>query len=74
MNDSAATPEQQQLEVEMKAVLTNIGKFDDVSKASYEIEQGRKLIEKAASLGLPEQSYAQLQEQIATYDGKATGR
>lgn len=70
MDKSAATPEQQQLEVEIEAVLTNIGKYDDVSKASYEIEQGRKLIEKATKIGLPEQSYADLKRSIAKHDGR----
>ena len=74
MDESAATPEQQQLHVEIAAVVANIGKHDDASKASYEIEQGRKLIEKATSLGLPEQTYAHLQRLVATHDGKMGDR
>ena len=68
MENPAASTEQQQLDVEIKAVTTNIGKYDDVSKASYEIEQGRKLIEKARSVGLPEQAYSDLQRSIANFD------
>lgn len=73
MTDSNFTPEQHQLDVEMKAVSTNIGKHQDVGQASYEIEQGRKLIEKAVSIGLPEQSYVDLKRQIESFDGRAGG-
>ncbi len=52
--EEPASTEQQQLDVEINAFTTNIAKYDDVSKASYEIQQGRKLIEKAKSVGLPE--------------------
>ena len=41
MEEPAATTEQQQLAVEIKAVTKNIGKYDEVSNANYEIEQGR---------------------------------
>ena len=68
MEEPIASTEQQQLDVEIKAVTTNIAKYDDESKASYEIEQGRKLIEKAKSVGLPEQAYSDLQRSIANFD------
>ena len=74
MDESAATPEQQQLHVEIAAVVASIGKSDDASKTSYEIEQGRKLIAKATSLGLPRQSYADLQRLIGDHDTKSSGR
>ena len=74
MTESTASPEQQQLQEEIKAVVTNIRKFEDLTKASFEIEQGRKLIEKAAKIGLPEQSYADLQSYMTTYESKEKGR
>ena len=74
MNESASTSEQQQLHVEIAAVIANIGKSEDSDKASYEIEQGRKLIEKATSLGLQEQSYADLQRLIRDHDSKGSAR
>lgn len=66
MAESALTAEQQQLQEEIKAVMVNIAKHDDTAKASFEIEQGRKLIEKATKIGLPEQAYADLQRHIST--------
>ena len=74
MAGSAASPEQHQLEEEIKAVVTNIQKTGDVTKASFEIEQGRKLIEKAAKIGLPEQSYADLQKYVTTYESTASSK
>ena len=74
MDKSASTPEQQQLHVEMAAIVANIGKSDDPNKTIYEIEQGRKLIEKATSLGLPEQSYADLQRLIKDHDSRSISR
>ena len=74
MAGSADSPEQRQLQEEIKAVVTNIRKFQNLKEASFEIEQGRKLIEKAAKIGLPEQSYADLQRYMTTYDNEASGR
>lgn len=71
MADTANATEQRQLLVEIEAVTANIGKQGDPGKTSYEIEQGRKLIEKAVSLGLPEDSYAGLKAHVAKHDGRA---
>ena len=70
MAQTEFTPEQNQLREEIKAVLTNIGK-GDAGTASYEIEQGRKLIEKAVKIGLPEEAYADLQRRVSTSGDKA---
>ena len=69
MEQAANTTEQQQLLVEIEAVTTNIGKQTDPQKASYEVQQGRKLIEKAVSLKLPEGSYAALKGLLEKQDG-----
>lgn len=71
MDSSNLSPEQQQLIVEMKSVLTNIKKEDNSDK-SYEIEQGRKLIEKAVKIGVSEQSYAELQKHVASHNTKTS--
>lgn len=62
-----------QFAVELKAVITTIGKHGDVKQASYEIEQGRELVEKAVSIGLPEPSFADLQRHSESFDGRTGG-
>ncbi len=64
------TPEQHQVQQEIKAVEASLAKASDPAKASFEIERGRKLIEKAGKIGLPEEAYADLRRHIAS-DGKA---
>lgn len=69
MESPAHTTEQRQLLVEIEAVTANIDKVADPQKASYEVEQGRKLIEKAVSLKLPEESYAALKAHVEQRSG-----
>ena len=69
MENPAHTTEQRQLLVEIEAVTANIDKVADPQKASYEVEQGRKLIEKAVSLKLPEESYAALKAHVERHGG-----
>ena len=71
MEPSAATTEQRQLLVEIQAVTTNIDAQQDAGKSAYEVEQGRKLIEKAVSLGLPEASFAKLKDLLAAHDAQS---
>ncbi len=73
MNDTANTAEEQQLRVEIEAVGKSLSQQGDASKISYEVEQGRKLIEKAVSLGLPKEAYADLQQHITAHVSE-TGR
>ena len=69
MNDAAHAAEEQQLRVEIEAVSKSLGQQGDASKTSYEVAQGRKLIEKAVSLGLPKRDYADLERLISAHDG-----
>lgn len=69
MAHSELTPEQQQLQQEIKAVEASLAKSDDAAKASFEIEQARKLIEKATKVGLPEEAYADLRRRVSTASG-----
>ena len=73
MSQSELTPEQQQLQQEIKAVEASLAKTNDAAKVSFEIEQGRKLIEKATKIDLPEEIYADLKRHMASHDGKAKG-
>ncbi len=67
--EDAKTTEQRQLLVEIEAVTRNTAAAGDEQRASYEVEQGRKLIEKAVGLKLPEDSYAELKGQIEKQEG-----
>lgn len=74
MAQSELTSEQLQVQQEIRAVEASLAKTDDLAKATFEIEQGRKLIEKATKIGLPEEAYADLKRHMTSHDGKTGDR
>ena len=71
MAEVELTPEQQQLQQEIKAVEANLAKSGDAANHDFEIEQGRKLIEKAVKIGLPTEAYVDLQRHMTDREGEA---
>ena len=70
MAQAELTPEQQQVRQEIKAVEANLSRSGKANP-DFEIEQGRKLIEKAVKVGLPTEAYADLQRHMTDREGEA---
>ena len=70
MAKSELSPEQHQVQQEIKAVEASLAKAAGAANEAFELEQGRKLIEKAVKVGLPEDAYADLRRRVTSHDGK----